>query len=190
MAHAYSPPFAHWHTHLHRHAASAEMRDWLTDRHSLTARLVARSKQFEVRKLQQHAARCLADEFEMLGLRQRISVMERDVLLRCDGAPVVYAHTVLPLSANASHWPLFASLGNKSLGTTLFSDPLVERGALQFAQLHPAHPLMRRIADLGLLDEGVRRLYARRSLFTRHGSSLLVTEVFLPAIAALPAKKD
>jgi chorismate--pyruvate lyase len=162
------------------------MRDWLTDRHSLTARLVARCGQFRVQRLQQQVARCLPDEFAAIRLPVRANVVERDVLLRCDGAAVVYAHTVLPLSANASHWPLFASLGNKSLGSTLFNDPLVARGELHYARLPASHPLMRRILALQLVPAQTARFLARRSLFTRHGSSLLVTEVFLPALSALP----
>ena len=186
MNRTHSPAFAHWHPHIHRVAASAEMREWLTGRDSLTARLVARCGQFRVQRLHQQVARCLPDEFNTIGLSRRANVVERDVLLRCDGAAVVYAHTVLPLSSTASQWPLFASLGNKSLGSTLFHDPLVTRGDLHYAQLRTSHPLMRRIQALQLVPAQTMRLFARRSLFTRHGSSLLVTEVFLPALSALP----
>jgi chorismate--pyruvate lyase len=186
MNRAHSTAFANWHPHFHRYAAEVELRDWLTDRNSLTARLVARCGQFRVQRLQQQNAPCLPDEFAALGLPGRATVVERDVLLRCDEVAVVYAHTVLPLSATASQWPRFAALGNKSLGSTLFLDPLVTRGNLQYAQLRTSHPLMRRIRSLHLLPTHISRLFARRSLFTRHGSSLLVTEVFLPGLSTLP----
>jgi chorismate--pyruvate lyase len=181
---------ANWHTHLNRYASSKTMSDWLSDRQSLTARLLARCEEFRVQRLQQREARCLQDEFETIGLAKRSQVMERDVLLVCDDVAVVYAHTVLPLSANASQWPLFATLGNRSLGTTLFNDPQVERGALHFARLRLTHPLMQRIAGLNLLEAQTSSLYARRSLFTRKGSSLLVTEVFLPTIHSLRCRLD
>lgn len=181
---------AHWRAHINQYAASPHTRDWLQNRQSLTARLVASCMEFQVQRLQQQSSQCLLDEVAAMGLTRRQQVMERDVLLRCDGVPVVYAHTILPLSANAAQWPLFASLGNRSLGTTLFSDPLVERGALHFSLLGPNHPLMRRIAVLDVPGAATPSLYARRSLFTRRGSSLLVTEVFLPALYALPSKRD
>ena len=57
---------------------------------------------------------CLRDEFAALALPRVMQVTEREVLLRCDERAVVYAHTVMPLNATASHWPLFASLGNRS----------------------------------------------------------------------------
>ena len=177
--------FAHWHADLPKHATSPDLRDWLTHRGSLTARLIAHSEQFNVQRLHQQSAPCLPDEAGVMGLLARARVVQREVLLRCDGVAVVYAHTVLPSTANASQWPLFASLGNKSLGSTLFNDPLVVRGALHYCRLPQTHPLMRRIAALHLWTPGMPSLYARRSLFTRHGSSLLVTEVFLPTISGL-----
>jgi chorismate--pyruvate lyase len=181
---------ATWHAHVNRYAASPKVLDWLKNRQSLTARLVASCGQFQVQRLHQQSAQCLPDEVAVMGLSRRRQVMERDVLLRCNGVPVVYAHTILPRTANAAQWPLFASLGNKSLGTTLFCDPLVARGLLHFALLRASHPLMRRIARLDELGAVAPSLFARRSLFTRRGSSLLVTEVFLPALYALEGKRD
>lgn len=190
MNRTHYPALANWHAHINKSSVSTEMSDWLTNRQSLTSRLMARCEQFRVQRLQQQVARCLSDEFEVIGFSKRIHVTERDVLLRCDDVAVVYAHTILPLSANANQWPLFTSLGNKSLGTTLFNDLLVVRGDLHFARLRATHPLMRRIAKLNLLGGETSNLYARRSLFTRRGSSLLVTEVFLPAMEALRSEPE
>jgi chorismate--pyruvate lyase len=176
---------AKWHDHVNAVHASPVMANWLTHRASLTARLVARCQQFRVQRLHQSLSICLADEFAAIGLPRPVKVVEREVLLRCDERAVVYAHTVVPTSANASQWPLFASLGEKSLGTTLFSDPLVERGDLSFAKLRHSHPLMKRIAALQVLQEPVNCLYARRSVFKRKAGCLLVTEVFLPGIRQL-----
>lgn len=178
------PAIAHWHQHINGVQTTPCMADWLSNRASLTARLVAHSQQFRVQRLYQGRAMCLQDEFAEIGLPQPQQVTEREVLLRCDEVAVVYAHTIVPLSANAQEWPLFASLGNRSLGTTLFNDPLVQRGALQYARLGWTHPLMRRIQKSGLI-EYCPFLLARRSIFKRHGAKLLVTEVFLPTIQDL-----
>lgn len=184
---------ANWHTHVNHVRASSKMADWLSNRDSLTERLIAHSQQFRVQRLYQGRGLCLQDEFAQIDLSRVEQVVEREVLLCCDEVPVVYAHTILPLHANAYQWPLFASLGNRSLGTTLFSDPLVQRGPLQYARLRPAHPLMRRIGKLALFELseiGESHLLARRSVFTRRGSKLLVTEVFLPAMQALSLNKS
>ncbi len=176
-----SPKFARWHAHTNAVQCDEVMRDWLSNRDSLTARLQARCQAFRVQRLFQGRAMVLRDEVQALNLARVEKVTAREVVLRCDERAVVYAHTVLPLHANASQWPLFASLGNRSLGTTLFSDPLVARGELQYARLSASHPLMQRVRELGLVEAGTR-CYARRSLFRRKSSCLLVTEVFLPQL--------
>jgi chorismate--pyruvate lyase len=163
------------------------MRDWLTSEGSLTARLVAHSRAFRVQRLHQHSARCLADEARAIGLAGPGRVRERDVLLRCDGKPVVFAHTVVPATATARDWPQFSALGERSLGTTLFHDPLVARGRLEFARIRRGHPLERRLrAALGD-GPGNALYYARRCVYRRHQGLLLVTEVFLPTVLDLAA---
>jgi chorismate--pyruvate lyase len=176
---------AKWVHHVNGVSAPQEMRHWLTDRVSLTRKLIAHSNSFRVQRLVQQHARCLSDEFAMVNLPQRVCVQERDVLLRCDGKPVVFGHTIVPLIATATDWPFFSSLGERSLGTTLFGDPLVQRGELQYARLPVRHPLLVR-ARAALSDEVADRpLFARRCLYKRKNGLLLVTEVFLPAIAGL-----
>lgn len=161
------------------------MRFWLTDNMSLTQKLMAHSTHFRVARLQQERARCLADECTMIALPRRACVQQREVMLYCDGRPVVYAHTVMPLTATASDWPFFRSLGERALGISLFGDPRVEQGNLQYARLHIEHPLMRR-ARAALANESLAApLFARRCLYRRGNGVLLVTELFLPAISQL-----
>jgi chorismate--pyruvate lyase len=92
---------ARWLAHADGVRADAAMRDWLSTPGSLTARLIAHSRQFRVQKLRQAPNRCLADEAAAIGLARQQRVWEREVLLRCDGRPVVYGHTVVPMSATA-----------------------------------------------------------------------------------------
>jgi chorismate--pyruvate lyase len=182
---------ARWLAHPDGVRAGAAMRDWLTTPGSLTARLIAHSRQFRVQKLRQQSNPCLADEAGAIGLARPRRVWEREVLLRCDGKPVVYGHTVVPMSATAHDWPLFSALGERSLGTTLFYDPLVQRGQLEFARIRPGHPLLARVhAALGGEGQGGRSdtvYYARRCVYRRRQGLLMVTEVFLPAVLDLAA---
>jgi chorismate--pyruvate lyase len=176
---------AHWFAHVNGINPDRALRAWLTDAASLTLKLMSCGSAFRVRCLHQRTGICLADEMEMLQLRRRHRVTEREVLLHCDGRPVVFAHTVLPLSASASDWPGFAGLGERPLGAILFGDPRVGRGALQYARLPMRHPLVRRANDA--LDAGgpdaIRHPpYARRRLYRRNNGAMLVTEIFLPAL--------
>jgi chorismate--pyruvate lyase len=167
--------------------ADARMRDWLTTAGSLTARLMAHSHRFRVQKLHQRSALCLPDEAHAIGLPRPERVWEREVLLRCDGEAVVFGHTVVTASSTATDWPLFSALGERSLGTTLFYDPLVQRGSLEFARIRAGHPLRQRAhaALGGAAADPV--LFARRCVYRRHQGLLLVTEVFLPKVLDLAA---
>ncbi len=175
-----------WHRHVNAVNAPTGMRHWLTGGGSLTAKLMAHSRAFRVQRLHQRTALCLSDEALAIGMRRPGRVWEREVLLRCDGAPVVFAHTVVPMSANASDWPLFNALGERSLGSTLFGDPQVRRAELEYARIRGGHPLMQRArVALGVAHDDETIFYARRCLYRRHQGSLLVTEVFLPTVHEL-----
>jgi chorismate--pyruvate lyase len=177
---------AQWQPHVLALNAPPGYRPWLTAGGSLTARLKAHSDTFRVQCLHQRTARCLTDEAAAVGMHRPGRVWEREVLLRCDNTPVVFAHTVVPMSATAADWPLFSALGERSLGTTLFGDPQVRRGVLEFARLREGHPLARRAREaLGLDGPDELLLYARRCLYQRRQGTLLVTEVFLPSVLDL-----
>lgn len=177
--------YAQWFSHVNAVNPPPQMRHWLTDRVSLTVKLAAHCRQFRVQRLHQRRGMVLADECRVLGLARRIGVQERDVLLRCDDVPMVFAHTVVPLSASATDWPFYSSLGERSLGFTLFCDPQVARGALHYARLRPGHPLLQRAAAALGMAAFSQPLLARRCLFQRKRGALLVTEVFLPAVSGL-----
>ena len=178
---------AHWFLHVNGVNPTSAMRHWLTDTASLTQKLMRHGGRFRVQRLRQQAAVCLADEAAAVGLARRSRVQEREVVLRCGPLPVVFAHTIVPLNATASDWPFFGTLGERSLGASLFGDPRVLRGPMQYARLQAQHPLVRRAS--AALDEqcmpGSAALYARRRLFQRNQGLLLVTEIFLPAIAEI-----
>lgn len=176
---------ARWSSHVNAVRPGRAMRDWLVDAMSLTQKLGARGGQFRVQCLRQARGVCLRDEHAIAGLPRRLKVQEREVLLRCDGRPVVFAHTVVPLDASAADWPFFGALGERSLGTTLFGDPRVVRGGLQYARLPAQHPLTRRASRALEGQLFASPLFARRCLYQRNKGVLLVTEVFLPAIADL-----
>jgi chorismate--pyruvate lyase len=180
---------ARWVAHVNGLNTDESMRQWLVDTMSLTRKLISHSTHFRVRCLRQARAVCLADEAAAIGLPARGVVREREVVLECDGRPVVYAHTVVPLHATTFDWPFFGGLGERSLGTTLFGDPRVQRGRLHFARLRPSHPLALRACEATGIP-ATPALHARRCLYRRHSGLLLVTEVFLPAIVGLTAHRN
>ncbi len=159
------------------------LRGWLTDPHSLTSRIRARCRTFSMRPLRQCAARGERDEAPLLGVAPARRVRVRDVLLYADGVPVVFAHSVVRLHDVTGAWHMFAGVGVRPLGELLFADARIARSPLSVRRLDDRHPLYRRVRAAGIVTDAP--LWARRSLFLRAGRPLLVTEVFLPAIAEL-----
>lgn len=163
--------------------APAYLHPWLTDTGSLTARLLAHCARFRVRVVAEQRARPFTDERHLIGLPLGQTAWTREVLLYADDIPVVFAHSVLaPCDLNGA-WHMAQAIGSRPLGAALFADPSICRGPLTTARLTPRHPLHRHAEQA--LGERLPTLWARRSRFCRLGRPLLVTEVFLPGIAAL-----
>jgi chorismate--pyruvate lyase len=159
------------------------MRPWLNDHGSLTARIQQRCAQFAVRPVRSGLARIACDEAAVLGIAPHRLTYSREVFLHADGQPVVFAHSACHADDLRGAWQAMKGLGNRSLGSLLFTHPLVVRHPLHFAALRPHHPLYQ--SAVCAIAARPERLWARRSLFTLHGAPLLVTEVFLPEILKL-----
>lgn len=167
----------------HPHSLPRSLRSWLSDRGSLTQRLKSRCASFRVAPLGVGMARAHADEYVLLGMAPGSRAYVREVMLLCDGVPVVFAHSVLPPAGLRGGWSGIARLGSRSLGETLFSDHRIERQPLAYRRVRRDHPLYRATARQQAVN--ARSLWARRSVFCLDSHPLLVTEVFLPAIYAL-----
>lgn len=158
-------------------------RTWLMERGSLTRRLQLASKAFEVESLQFQHGRALPEEAPLLKLRSWQRALIRDVYLRCNEMPVVFAHSVLPYRSLRSNWQTLGRLGTKPLGAALFSDPRVMRTPITFKKLSARHTLYKRAVQH--LETVPPELWARRSVFYLDHSAILVTEVFLPQVVPL-----
>ena len=172
-----------WRTKTIRRVDSDSLSFWLEDRGSLTARLQAKGT-FSVKLLQQSLAKPTLDEAVALGIAHNQLAWIREVALLCDGEPLVFAHTVLPYRPRGplSRW--LSRLGNQSLGALLFVHPGFRRGALSCKLLDHRHALFLPAAQaMDLARTPPQTLWARRSAFAFGAQTVLVTEVFSPAIS-------
>jgi chorismate--pyruvate lyase len=170
-----------WRARLAGAACDPLIRSWLREPGSLTARCQRASRQFRVRLLHYGKGAALADESAGAGGARGLAWV-REVVLECDGAPVIFAHTTLAAAGNGRLTRWMAGLGNRSLGSLLFTYPGFRRGPIEILRLDPRHPLYRRAAALGPVGG---ELWARRSWHRLGRQRVLVTEVFLPAIRRL-----
>jgi chorismate--pyruvate lyase len=158
---------------------------WLHERGSLTARLQTRGS-FAVQVLSQGLALPTFDEAVSLGAKPEHLLWVREVALRVDGVALVFAHTILPRRPRGPLIGALAGLGKSSLGALLFAHPGFARGAIGCKRLDRRHALFRPAIDamqLGVAPP--KTLWARRSRFAFGAQSVLVTEVFSPALCAV-----
>lgn len=157
-------PARHWQLH-----PVPEIRSWLLEPGSLTARLVARSEgQFRVEVLSQYWGRPAVEESRRLRLHPGRFALIREVALIGRDEAWVRARSVLPASSLTGAGRRLRKLGNRSLGGLLFRDPTLQRGPIEITRLQQ--------------PEG--QVFARRSHLVYHGRPLLVAECFLPALFA------
>ncbi len=157
----------------HPHA----LRAWLTDRGSLTSRIVAHFSQFNLVRLEQHLQRPTRDERRELGLRNGELAVVREVILRNGETPLVFAHSVAAHRDLRGAWRGLSRLGQRPLAEMLFNDPNVTRLPMEYKKIDARHQLYRRAKQVVEIDACT--LWARRSVFWKRGRPLLVTEVFL-----------
>ena len=166
---------------LRRSAVSQEMRTWLFNDTSLTARLVANCKEvFRVEVLRQRYARVQRNEERLLNMPHRQRALLREVYLYCGAVRVVYARSIIPLSTLTGRQRQLAHLGERPLGGFLFSCPSMRRGQVQLAEIYPGNPVYNRA--MNNLQQTSETLWGRRSVFRLQNKPLIVAEIFLPGI--------
>ena len=178
-----------WRESFPQSGESRAITPWLKDRGSLTERLQSAGT-FSVALLNQSLALPTRDEASELALKPGQQAWIREVALICRGHPVVFAHTVLARSPRGPLTRWMDRLGNCSLGSLLFAHPRFARGPLNARKLDTRHPLYApAIKALHLAGAQPSTLWARRSLFSFGGQSVLVTEVFSPEIFSFPSTR-
>lgn len=154
-------------------ALLAPVRGWLLDDGSLTQRLLDTGRSFSLRRLAQQWARPALDERQLLGMAPRDRALIRQVVLKLDNLPMVYARSVFPVTSLQGPLLRLRRLANQSLGTFLFAQAGMRRSPFELALLP---------GDSAYLPRELwqaQPVWARRSCFMVQGKALLVSEVFL-----------
>jgi chorismate--pyruvate lyase len=169
-------PITHWRGPAQPPLA---LREWLANPGSLTARLIDKSAgKFDVMVLRQVIGRPSPNECAALGIRTSDLALIREVILRGNARPWVFARSLLPLSSLTGDLRHLRKQNNRPLGAFLFSQPHLTRSPLEVARILPEQSYVPpELSDL-------RVLWGRRSVFRLHGKPLLVSEVFLPDFVA------
>jgi chorismate--pyruvate lyase len=179
----------HWVKSDHASLLHLEQRvnGWLLDSSSLTQRIkdyceCHKLGSFRVRVINQSMAFPSHDERFRLNIKNRRYALIREVVLYCGDLPLIYARTVIPSATLTGPQKQLASLGAKPLGAFLFSQPELQRDAMEVVVLQPGQQLF----DLAVKHSAhkAEHINARRSIFRLQNKPLLVAELFLPTLFA------
>lgn len=160
---------------------------WLFDSGSLTQRLMESCHgTFSISVLRQGWGRPLLNEAQRLEMPVSEYALIRQVHLCCDGVPWVFARTVIPAKTLTGAQRRLAHLGTKSLGAVLFANRSMRRTQLELACIAKGQQIYT-LATQHLPGES-RKIWGRRSVFSLHQHSLLVSEIFLPQLGPYRAR--
>ncbi|UAA38864.1 chorismate lyase [Paraneptunicella aestuarii] len=166
----------------------AHLKNWLMDTGSLTERLQSACRDFEVMVLGQALAPI--SELETRSLYPALySLAEseddkgtdipetqvREVILKGDGQPWVFARSLLPQAFIDTCMSELGELGNKPLGKILFNDERFQRQPFELLQCVPDSKLLK---DLAMSSS--HNIWGRRSVFQYQAHRIMVIEMFLP----------
>jgi chorismate lyase len=161
------------------------LRAWLRCGGSLSQQLLQAFGRFEVQLLRQGPGALRPDELKALRQANGRAVRTRrchvrEVVLWADGQPLVVARSVLPAVQAGLAWAALRGLGNRPLADLLFGLRAARCDRLGCGHLPPLLA-RRQVARLALV---AAPCWFRRSVFTRRGVPLLVTECFVPGVRA------
>lgn len=166
---------ADWQLGTSINSLSCNEQDWLLEPNSLTAKLKTQCVEFSVKVLSEKEFELSISQQQLLDCSQRIGI-NREVLLLCDGIPMVYAQSWLPATDDMQQQQLLA-LGNRPLGDVIFQHPDLKRTEIEIARFDCQHPVQQLVSQYSVV---VKPLWGRRSMFSLAQSRFLVAEIFLP----------
>lgn len=152
---------------------------WIIRDGSLTDALIELSNnQLTVDVLYQGYAKPRFDEYRLFNLKREQLCLVREVILKGDGEPWIFARSLIPVTQINADVRRLRKQGRTPLGRFLFQHRQLSRTPFQIATVTAdAH-----YAPKNLL--GTTPAFARRSVFLVNGQSILVSEVYLPALEA------
>jgi len=147
---------------------SPNFKAWFCHTGSMTQKMREQAKTIRV-DVQTETYRSLScEESRLLNHSQERDAFIREVLIHCDDQICLWARSVLSCQHSPRLFKAISALGNKALGSILFSDPTITRSPFEWGRL-PENA-----------NEFEMTCWGRRSVFSDPNESLCLTEIFLP----------
>lgn len=157
---------------------------WLTRSGALTHALRDLGT-LELQVLAEYPDGAHPDETHRLGRDPFDPVWVREIVMSINGTKCIAARSVTPLRASHGVWQGVRRLRSRPLADILYDDVAISRSDFEIARLSRQTALYRTVLAIKVETQPsshrLNGLLARRSVFWRQGSPLLVAECFLPA---------
>ena len=167
-----------------RPSFSTTQKQWLTRRGALTQALRELGS-LELRVLDEYSAGANHDEAYRLGVPALTPVWNREIVMSINGMNCVAARSVTTLKASHGVWQGMRRLRSRPLADILYDSVTIKRSNFEIALLNRQTPLYRTVLNMDIDSNksiySLNALLARRSVFWRQKTPLLVAECFLPA---------
>lgn len=161
---------------------SIAQKQWLMRPGALT-RALRELGPLELRVLAEYPDGATSDEARKLNILARTPVWVREIVMSIEGSQCVAARSLTPLQASHGIWQGIRKLRSRPLADILYNDVAITRSDFEVAQLRRQSALfntvLRTIPEQSKQTSSIKFL-ARRSVFWRQESALLVAECFLP----------
>jgi chorismate--pyruvate lyase len=153
-------------------------------RHGPLTQALRQHGTLELRVLGEYPAGACRDEAVRLNIEVRSPIWVREIVMSLDGIQCVAARSVTGLHASHGVWQGMRRLRSRPLADILYDDVAIVRSSFEVARLNKQTALYRTVNAIKTegqpLNPPHAALLARRSVFWRQGSPLLVAECFLP----------
>jgi len=172
-----------------RPSLSSTQKQWLLRQGALTHGLRTLGT-LTLNVLAEYPAGACVDEAHRLDLCVRVPVWVREIVISINGKQCVAARSVTPLGASHGVWQGMRLLRSRPLADILYDDATIMRSNFEVARLNKRTALYRTVQSIKTdfhpsQPPRTTTLLARRSVFWRKGSPLLVAECFLPEFWSL-----
>lgn len=147
-----------------------EIIPWLSETDSLTSKLQTLGT-LSIEVLFDQWGQTTQTEQVKLKLRPREKARVREVIIKLNDIPVVYARSIIPAHSLKGAWKQLGGLGSQPLGCILYKKNNAIRSKIEAAQL-PVFPFSMQ----------QQPLWTRRSIFHQYGHGILVHEAFTPEL--------
>jgi chorismate--pyruvate lyase len=157
------------------------MNQWVKNKSSLTNR-IKKIANLQIKLVTNHYKNknLLLSEKNFFPLYKSQNIFLREVIISANGAPIMYARTVLPRKYLRGYWSDIKKLNTNSLSRIVYENPSIKRSKFSYLASSSNNNIFKKINSLKIDSKNL--VIGRQSYFEYKRKNILLTEYFFEAI--------